>query len=296
MYMKIPALISLTALVLASCGSSHKATTTADPVSDNWQRLPLTIDGSDKDWIRPLPYALSSEKLAYSVTNDDQYLYILLETKSPQEQQKIIQGGMTIWVNTKADKSEAGAVGIGYPLDARVDRDRQLMEEAQPDRYKNNKPITLEDKKAYALYGFTKDSAGNYDYADDNNPQGVKMRMDYSNEGNLVYEAAIPLQTLYPNHNPSSSYAANSVAVGIYLEGLPPDARVPRGGGGSGPEIGVGGGLGFGSFGSGGGIGLSIGTGSLIGGGGGRKQLFKPSYNWQLVQLARGRNGGAKPF
>src|SRR6202000_2168782 len=99
MYMKIPALISLTALVLASCGSSHKATTTADPVSDSWQRLPLTIDGSDKDWIRPLPYSLSSEKLAYSVTNDDQYLYILLETKSPQEQQKISQGGRTIWVN-----------------------------------------------------------------------------------------------------------------------------------------------------------------------------------------------------
>ncbi|HEY4335920.1 MAG TPA: hypothetical protein VGM89_08485, partial [Puia sp.] len=211
--MKLPTLISLSALVLASCGSSRK-TTTADPVSDNWQRLPLTIDGSDKDWIKPLPYVVSPEKIGYSVTNDDQYLYVLLETKSPQTQQKIIQGGMTVWVNTRADKSEAGAVGIGYPLDTRVDRDRQLMEEAQPDRYKNNKPITLEDKKAYALYGFAKDSTGNFDYADDNNPQGVKMRMDYSNEGDLVYEAAIPLQTLYPNHNPSASYAANNVAVG----------------------------------------------------------------------------------
>ena len=294
--MKIPSLLFTTALAaaMASCGSSHKATS-ADPTSDHWQRLPLTIDGSDKDWIRPLPYALSSEKITYSVTNDDQYLYILMETKSPQEQQKIIQGGMTVWVNTKADKSEAGAVGIGYPLDTRGNRDRQLMEGAQPDRYKNNKPITLEDRKAYALYGFTKDSTGNYDYADDNNPQGVKMRMDFSNEGDLIYEAAIPLQTLYPNHNPSASYAANSVAVGIYLDGLPPDANVPRGGDG-GPAIGVGGGLGFGSFGSGGGIGLSIGTGSMIGGGGGRKRLFKPSYNWQLVQLARGHASGVKPF
>jgi hypothetical protein len=180
--MKISSLIFTTAIAaaMASCGSSHKAAT-ADPANDNYQRLPLTIDGKDNDWIKPLPYALSKEHLTYAVTNDDQYLYILMTTKSPQEQQKIIQGGMTVWVNTKADKSEAGAVGIGYPLDTRVDRDRQLMEEAQPQRYKNNKPVTLEDRKAYALYGFTKDSTGNYDYADDNNPQGVKIRMDVSN-------------------------------------------------------------------------------------------------------------------
>src|SRR5258708_6167770 len=177
--MKIPTLISAASLaLLASCGSSRQAAT-PDPGSETWQRQPLSIDGSDKDWIKPLPYTISSEKISYSVTNDDQYLYILLETKNPQQQQKIIQGGMTVWVNTKADKSEAGAVGIGYPLDARVDRDRQLMEEAQPDRYKNNKPVTLEDKKEYALYGFSKDSAGSFGYGDDNNPQGVKMRMDY---------------------------------------------------------------------------------------------------------------------
>jgi hypothetical protein len=301
MHMKLPALILTITLfgaaALTSCGPSRKAVS-PDPGGDAWQRLPLTIDGSDKDWIKPLPFAISPEKVTYSVTNDDQYLYILLETKSPQEQQKIVQGGMTVWVNTKADKSESGAVGIGYPLDTRIDRDRQIMQEAQPDRYKNNKPVTLEDKKDYALYGFSKDSTGNYAYADDSNPQGVKMRMDYSNEGDLLYEAAIPLTTLYPNHNPNASYAANNVAVGIFIEGLPPDSHVPRGGGGGGgPEIGVGGGLGFGSFGSGGGIGISIGTGSLIGGGGGgRRQLFKQTQAWQVVQLARGRNASPKPF
>ena len=280
---------------MTACGPSRK--TTADPANDNWQRQPLSIDGKDNDWIKPLSWSIASEKINYSVTNDDQYLYILLETKSPQEQQKIIQGGMTVWVNTKADKNESGAVGIGYPLDVRVDRNRQLMEEAQPDRYKNdnNKPITLEDKKDYALYGFSQDSTGIYSYGDDSNPQGVKMRMDFNNDGDLIYEAAIPLQTLYPNHKASASYAANSVAVGIFLEGLPPDANVPRGGGG-GPEIGVGGGVGFGSFGSGGGIGISIGSGGLIGGGGGRRKLYKPTQSWQVVQLARGTGGSGKPF
>jgi hypothetical protein len=292
--MKISAAISLaTIALLAGCGSSRQSTT--DPGPSTYQSRPITVDGNDKDWAKPLPYSISSEKIGYSVTNDDQNLYILLETKNPQQMQKIIQGGMTVWINTKADKSEAGAVGIGYPLDTRIDHDRQIMEQAQPDRYKNKKPVTLEDRKDYALYGFSKDSAGNYAYGDDSNPQGVIMRMDYSNEGDLIYEAAIPLQTLYPNHNPSSSYAAQAVAVGIFIEGLPPDTRVP-GGGGGGPEIGVGGGLGFGSFGSGGGIGISIGTGSMIGGGGGRKQLYRQTQSWQTVQLARGHSSGARPF
>lgn len=308
MDMKITSPILAVALIsgtiLAGCSSSRGSRSADTGPSSAWQQQPLTIDGSDKDWPKPLPYAISSEKITYSVTNDGENLYILLSTKNPQEQQKIIQGGMTIWVNTKADKSESGAVGIGYPLDTRNDRDKRLMEEAQPDRHKNNKPVTLEDKKDYALYGFDKETVGNYTYGDDN-PQGVKMRMDYNDQGELIYEASLPLTILFPNHNPSSSYAAKSVAVGIFIEGLPPDARVPRGnGGGGGPEIGVGGGVGFGSFGSGGGIGISIGTGSIIGGGGGRnKQLFKETQTWQLVQLARGHSpspstnpSSAKPF
>ena len=125
---------------------------------------------------------------------------------------------MTVWVNTKADKSFAGAMGIGYPLDTRNDRDRNLMEEAQPGR-RNHKPVTLEDKKEYSLYGFDNDSQNipTYTYAD-TNAQGIQMRMDYSEAGDLIYEASIPLQTLYPGHSATASYASKTVAVGFILK------------------------------------------------------------------------------
>jgi hypothetical protein len=287
----IGALIALT-VVTTGCRSSRESQT-ADPSGSAWQRQPLTIDGSDKDWSKPLPYSVKSEQLSYSVTNDGENLYILMSTKSPQEAQKIVQGGMTVWVNTKAEKSYAGAVGIGYPMDARNDRDRNLMEEARPDR-KNHKATTLEDKKDYALYGFDNSQAiPTYTYGD-TNTRGIVMRMDYNDEGDLIYEASIPLQALYPNHNASSSYAAKTVAVGFVIEGLPPGTNVPRGGGGGGPTVGVGGGVGFGSFGSGGGLGISIGTGTLLGGGGGggRNKLFRQSEVWQVVQLS---GHGANP-
>ena len=281
-------LVAVTIMVsvsLSGCGPSRNSQT-ANPSMAAWQQSPLTIDGSDSDWTKPLPGYIAAEKLNYAITNDGANLYILLSTKDPQQQQKIIQGGMTVWVNPGADKNVGDAVGIGYPLDTRNDRDRTLMEEAQPDRY-SHKPARLEDRKEYALYGFVRDSIGTYTYGDDN-PQDVKMRMDYNNTGELIYEASVPLAALFPTHNPSSSYAAKSIAVGIFIQGLPPGADVPRGGGG--PAIGIGGGVGFGSYGSGGGIGISIGT--PIGGGGRNKQLSKDSEIWQTIQLAAGH----RPF
>jgi hypothetical protein len=289
--MKIPFHLGAGAAVLVAlmtgCGPS-RSSQSADPGAATWQQEPLTIDGSDSDWVKPLPGYISSEKLSYAITNDGANLYILLSTKDPQQQLKIIQGGMTVWVNPKAEKNVGDAVGIGYPLDTRNDRDHALMEEAQPDKY-SHKPARLEDRKDYSLYGFVRDSIGTYTYGDDN-PQGVKMRMDYNNAGELIYEASLPLAALFPGHNPSSGYASKSVAVGIFIQGIPPGADAPHGGGG--PAIGVGGGVGFGSYGGGGAVGISIGIGTTIGGGGRNKQLSREADIWQTVQLAAGH----RPF
>jgi Tfp pilus assembly protein PilZ len=283
----IPLLI---AVIATSCSSSRNSTASGASNSSGaqWQATPLIIDGSDKDWPRPLPWFNQSESVAYDITNDGQKLYILLSTKNPQEQQKIIRGGMTVWVNTKGDKSNGDAVGIGYPLDEHSDPDRNLMEQAQPQRYDHNKPVTLQDKKEYALYGFNKDSAiQNYAYMEAN-PQGIEVRMEYNDAGDLIYEAAIPLTTLYPKHNPSSSWAAESPAVGIFIEGLPPDVRMPRQGGGiGGSGVGVGVGGGVGTFGSGMGVGLSFGGGGGgMGGGRSNKQLYQETQIWKEAQLA----------
>jgi len=288
-------IILCTAVILAAGCSSSRSSESApaqpaatDKGSALWLTQPLTIDGSDKDWPAAPRYSVKEENVHYDIANDGQNLYILVATGSKAEQQKIVQGGMSVWVNTKADKSNGDAVGIGYPLDAHSDPDHNLMAEAQPQRYENNKPVTLEDKRFYTLYGFNKDSAiQNYTYGDSNSV-GVVMRLDYNTAGALIYEAAIPLKALYPQHNTSSSYAANSIAVGIFIEGLPPNTRVPhQGGGGSPVGVGVGGGIGTGGFGSGMGLGLSIGSGAF---GGGRRnsnqQLYDEAQIWKVVQLA----------
>lgn len=278
---------ALISLLSAGCGSSRQteSSSATAPVKALWQSQPLYIDGSDNDWVRPLPYSIKEEYVSYSISNDEKNLYILVTTASRQEQQKIIEGGMSVWVNTKGDRSNGDAVGIGYPLNEQNDRDRQLMQEAQPQRYQN-KTVRLEDRHTYALYGFNKDTTiRSYTYGE-KNPVGVNMRMDYNNHGDIVYEAAVPLQSLYPEHTPGTPFSTGNLAVGIFIEPLPSGARVQRGGGGgSGPGFGIG--TGFGGFGSGVGMGMSIGHEFGAGGRRPNRTLFDEAQIWQVVRLAQ---------
>lgn len=265
------------------CRSSRGDQATSPSETGSWQQRPIVIDGSDSDWTRPLLFSDRKEKLNYTVSNDKDNLYILVSTHSMQEQQKIIQGGMTIWINNQGEKDEAASIGIGFPLDSRKNRERNLMAEARPDRYKD-KPITLDDLNEYSLYGFRNGAIENYQYGQTND-EGVQVRIDYNRNGDLNYEASVPLSTIYPQ-NTSRNFAGKSLAVGIFIEGLPPDVRVrsDEGGGGG---VSIGGGIGVGSFGSGGGVGLSIGTGSLGRIGGRDRQLYQLNKIWQVMPLAR---------
>lgn len=276
--------LSVAATLASGCHSSKAAeqtstSNTSRPISA-WQRQPLTIDGSDSDWVRPLPYYVTEEKLAYAISNDGVNLYIQWATRDPQEQQKILQGGLTVWINKDGERASETAVGVGYPLDLSNNRERQLMVQAQPDKYRD-KPIALEDQKDYSLYGFG-ENPETYEYGQ-SNPEGVEVKTEYNGTGEMIYEASVPLKALFPKTSPRY-YSGHNIAVGFFVEGIPPQAGGRRGGGG--PAIGVGGGLGFGGFGSGAGLGLSIGTG--LGRSAARKDpSTKPGKIWQVVTIAR---------
>jgi hypothetical protein len=264
-----------------SCRSSKSATAAQDTQGLNWQKQPLTIDGSDSDWVRPLPGIESTEKLTYAMTNDADNLYVLISTKDPAEQNKILSGGMTVWINNQGEKNSDESIGLGFPLDPHSNREKQLMAEARPQVYKD-RSAKLDDADAYELYGFTRqDPIQHFNYGDTNSA-GVEIRMNYNATGDLIYEAMVPLKAVFSRGN-NIRYAGRDIAVGIFIEGIPapPGAR----GGGGGGGVSIGGGLGFGSFGSGGGVGISIGSGSLARIGGGKGAGYKPKKIWHLMTL-----------
>jgi len=268
-------------LTMEGCSSSRKDQQTPVATTGTWQQQPFTIDGLDDDWANsPLPYLEASEKLKYAISNDGDNIYIRIATKDPMEQQKIIQGGMTVWINYQGQKTNEDAVGIGYPTDSRNSREKTLMAEASRDKNREQRPVTLDDCRDYSLYNFPKEEAiANYEYGHPNNAE-VAVKMDFNNTGSLIYEASIPIASVFPKNNATGK----TIAVGIFVEGIPgAPTRNPGDGGG----VSVGGGLGFGSFGSGGGVGLSIGSGSLARIGGKKSGPGKQAKIWQVLPVAR---------
>jgi hypothetical protein len=283
----------MTLAAAAGCGSSKEAAGHPSWTAA-WQGHALSIDGLDDDWVKPLPYTDKTENISYALLNDRDNLYILLSTASPLEQQKILQGGMSVWINNQGEKDNTEAVGVGFPTDTRSNHDRMLMAEAKPDKFKKDRGPSLEDLKEYSLFGFSKsDPIQTYEYGQDN-PAGIVVRINYNRKGELIYEAAVPIRSIFPKISPTG-FMGRQVAVGIFLDGLPPDiAPVQDGNGGSGVGVSVGGGVGVGSYGSGGGIG--VGLAIPIGrSGGGSRQAFHEAHIWKIVQLGGGHEPAEVP-
>jgi hypothetical protein len=282
-------IVLLPGVFAVACRSSKSASASQDTQGMNWQKQPLTIDGSDSDWVRPLPGIESTEKLTYAMTNDGDNLYVLISTKDPAEQNKILSGGMTVWINNQGEKNSDEAIGLGFPLDPHNNREKQLMAEARPQVYKD-RSAKLDDADEYELYGFSRQEPIEHFNYGDTNKHNVDIRMNYNASGDLIYEAKVPLNTVFPKANNAHYYAGRNIAVGIFIEGIPAPPGA-RGGGGGG--VSIGGGLGFGSFGSGGGVGISIGSGNLARIGGGKGQPYRPKKIWHEMTLDK---APAKPF
>src|SRR5258708_14481860 len=187
----------LTALLIplalaTACRSSKADRSVPEGQASSWQKQPLTIDGNDSDWVKPLPGIESTEKLSYAMTNDADNLYVMISTRDPAEQNKILSGGMTVWINNQAEKTNDGAIGLGFPLDPHNNREKQLMAEARPQVYKD-RSAKLDDADEYELYGFSREEPIQHYSYDEENKEGVQVRMNYNQAGELRYEAKIPL-------------------------------------------------------------------------------------------------------
>ena len=168
-----------------------------------WQATPIEIDGDSKDWPSPYPNYDSKAMVAYATSNDDQFLYVSMETGDEMTEMKILQNGMTVSIDTTGSKDPQ--FHINYPMK----NDNELFElpkhdktaKAGPTNEFAKKQSVQKIKKAagsasqYGLEGFGSCSGGFL--STQIAPCGVKVRLGIDEYNELVWEAAIPLSVLY---------------------------------------------------------------------------------------------------
>lgn len=250
----------------------------------------INIDGDLKDWGDSLRYYNEEKRLNYALANDKDYLYAAIRISDRLDKMKVLNAGITLSIDPKGKKKDVFM--LTFPLAAPDEK----PEFARPKD--DNGEITQADRDELMRERITKlryikvvgfnDIDG--DMITTSNTYGIKTAINYDANGDLVYEAAIPLSFFHAGNDTfKREWAFNfkingfqrPAGTGVAGEG---DGGGFGGGGGRGRRGGMGGGgMGGGRGGRGGrgGMGGSMGRGAA----GGAGEITKSVDFWEKYYL-----------
>lgn len=234
-----PLWFRICAMLLTIVSFSHAQNKTAQ---NTLQPPPanITIDGDIKEWGDSLRYYNPEKQLNYALANDQDNLYLAIRINDRSEQIRVLRSGLTISIDTRGKKKES--FSITFPVGDLGPGD--LAEQA--DDLQGKTDVTQEDRdelmrarltklREIRVSGF-KDIEG--ETITTSNTYGIKTAINYDKDGNLVYEAAIPLKFFHADDIAKNEWAFDFKINGIVRhnqnanteQGGP--SRAGRGGGG----------------------------------------------------------------
>lgn len=160
----------------------------------------VTIDGNNKEWGNELAYYNADKNIRYTVSNDKDYLYLVVKTNDERQLNNILLSGVTFSIDTKGRKKKT--YSVTFPV--------QEMSITNNTTFK-----TLEEKRNVAK--FTKSRkiqvSGFKDINEDvlytGNIYKIQTALNFDDNGFLVYEEAIPLSLFHGEELVNNEWAYN---------------------------------------------------------------------------------------
>ncbi|UEG54355.1 hypothetical protein LLH06_05170 [Mucilaginibacter daejeonensis] len=285
---------SLCSAFLLTCTALSSTTYAQEHNSLRKPPSTVRIDGKLNDWGDSLYYYNADKKLNYTLANDAQNLYVAIHFNDRSEQERVLMAGLTLGINTRGKKKNEYT--MTFPVADEKDNAEMMAQRIQAAQTNGDAPDREEMRKArmsrlknIKVTGF-KDI--DYDILTSTNTLGFKAALDVDPDGNLVYEAVIPLRFFDGADITKNEWAFNFKINGITRPsgGNGQVGGMPGGRGGMGGGMGrggMGGGMGGGRGGRGGGMGRG---GNMPGGDQGfdRSALSKSEDLWERFYLNKG--------
>jgi hypothetical protein len=248
----------------------------------------INVDGDLKEWGDSLRYYNEEKRLNYALANDKDYLYAAIRVSDRLDKMKVLNAGITLTIDPKGKKKDSFI--LTFPLAAPGEKPEF------PKPKDDNGEITQADRDELMRERITKlryiKVVGFKDIEDEmittSNTYGIKTAINYDANGDLVYEAAIPLSFFHAGSDAFKSEWAFNFKINGFQRPAGGGAGEGDGGGfgsggGRGGRGGMGGGGGRGGRGGGrGGMGGGAGRGS----GGGSGEMSKSVDFWEKYYLS----------
>jgi hypothetical protein len=126
----------------------------------------------------------------YCLSNDDKNIYVDAKITESIEQNKVLQMGMTVWINT--DGKSRKLTGIRYPIGAKYSKLQIKPGEVQESNI-SNLTSPLAQANTIELVGFKDIEVKKFP---SNNTDNIRGFVKYDNDGNLIFSLTIPKSKL----------------------------------------------------------------------------------------------------
>jgi hypothetical protein len=176
-------------------------------LSSTWRQDTIVIDGMGTEWQRGLFYDKESD-IAYSIRNDDEYVYLFLKTQNRSIQMNMIKAGFTVWFDAEGGKDHS--FGVRYPLAGQGARS-----EFQPESH--DEQIPSENSQALLeleIVGDKKEVVQRFSILD---VPGIRVKIGRLQDA-LVYELRVPLRKTSLTPFAVGITTENRIGVGFEIE------------------------------------------------------------------------------
>jgi len=190
----------------------------------------IKIDGKATEWDNKFQAYNKATDVFYTIANDDDNLYLTIQTPDPDVIHKIVNGRISFTINKSGKKNEDDAVVISYPIFDRKDRpalsyrnkpkfitgSATSLKQADSIMYLNNKRMNEKAKliKVTGVKGLdTLISAYNED--------GIKAAAAFDNQVVYTCEIAVALKVIGLTINDPAKFSYNVRLNGLAFDDIP---------------------------------------------------------------------------
>jgi hypothetical protein len=175
----------------------------------------IKVDGKATEWDNKFKAQNNATELFYTISNDDENLYLTVQTKFKDVIDKIMRGGITLNINQTLDKKSNSPVSVTYPsLDAPGTSNitNMLTLKNYPEANPGKEPVSFDDvSKAFTTRSKVVVVGGIKGIANGEisiyNESGILVASHFTDDFGYTYELAIPIKHLSLPDNGTKAFS-----------------------------------------------------------------------------------------